>query len=166
MTPRRLFAGVAVAASLAGTASVTASTASASPTFASTYSLASRICANVAKGKGPRALRPDAPQVLADCAALESSFTTARTLIAQEAPLKVEIAAATPAAGALCNVPPAATESACVQTRTHAQATIKSLEAQEHTIRRGYGSDINTARSTFWAAIRSLPGGTAVAPKV
>jgi hypothetical protein len=130
--------------------------------FATTYPVASRLCTNVAAGRGPIALRPDASQVAGLCGTLKTSFTTAQgTYFATVTPLKNQATALVTATREACATkPPTAT---CKATRKQNRAALKSLRAGVRTAGATYRTSIETARTTFWSAIHSLPGAAGIA---
>jgi len=127
--------------------------------FEKTYPLASRLCANVAKGDGPKHLRSSAAKVLADCAALEASFKVAQLTVLSTDSTIAQARAAQHAsvlsacAGALAHKP------SCDRARHKARKALVSLEQQRIRAAHAYYVAVETARRTFWKAIHALPGG-------
>ena len=118
MAPSNRLAGVAAVAMAAALAFPGVAGAKAGDrTFQQTFPGASQLCANVAAGKGGKRLKRFAPQVLADCATLQSSFTAAQSaVLAARAALAPQIAADRAAILAACPAPKTASL-ACLQTR-------------------------------------------------
>jgi hypothetical protein len=161
MTPRkRIGAAAAVAAAatlgLSGVAGANAGHRS----YQKTYPVASRLCAEIARGEGPkRLLRHAGASVLADCSTLQASFTAATTtVLAAEASVvhsRAAVNATTKAAcaGKLANRP------SCRKTRAKADQALQALEHQRVLAAHAYYRAVEAARRTFWTAIRALPGG-------
>jgi hypothetical protein len=152
----------ALTATLATLSAVGAQGAGAAPkTFQQLYPVASRLCAEVAKGGGPAPLRPSAAQVLADCTTLENGLNAARAAeIAAKAPIATALATQRSATKAACAKP--ATRAACRLARHNERTAVSALETQRLTVLRTYYHTIDTNRKTFWAAIHALPGGSSV----
>jgi hypothetical protein len=162
-TPTRLSGAIAaltIAAILA-----TAGTAGAKAgerTFQQTYPVASRLCANVAAGKGPKRLRPYAAQVLADCATLSGGFTAAQsTVLAAQASFASGLAADKASIAAVCT-PPVKNHPLCRSTRRSENAAIVALRREHTAAVHLYYATVEANRRAFWAAIHSLPGGKGV----
>jgi hypothetical protein len=152
----------ALTATVATLSAVGVEGASAAPkTFQQLYPVASRLCAEVAKGGGPAGLRPSAAQVLVDCTTLENGFNAARaTEIAAKAPIVTALAAQRSATKAACAKP--ATRAACRLARHNERAAVSTLETQRLTVVRTYYHTIEANRKAFWTAIHALPGGSSV----
>jgi hypothetical protein len=156
--PPRLLGAAAVAVTTASLAIPSAAGAKAGDrTFQQTYPVASRVCENVAAGKSKR-LKRFTPQVLADCAALQSGFTAAQsTVLATRAAIASAIAADRTTIAVACP-PPLAGRPACEQTRHAETLAITALRRQQvHAARRFYRT-VEANRLRFWKAIRALPG--------
>ncbi|HEV2980398.1 MAG TPA: hypothetical protein VGX51_03125 [Solirubrobacteraceae bacterium] len=135
-----------------------------SKSFAETYPVASRLCANIERGSGPKRLRASAAQVTADCSALRLSFNTAHTTVLA-ARLRIartaaadRTAAALECAGALTHKP------SCTKARTKETLELQHLLAQRKSANHAYYRAAESARVTFWNAIQALPGGKGIAP--
>jgi hypothetical protein len=161
MTPPIRLGGVVAAAATAATLAFagTASAAAGSQSFPQTYPIASRLCANVAQGGGPKRLRPAAAQVLAQCNALQSQFNSARAAV---------LAAETSSAHAISSQRAAIRAScggrhphraACRQLRHNERRTLSGLVAQRIAAVHGYFRTLEAARRNFWTAIHVLRGG-------
>ena len=160
--PRRLLCAVAVSASAISLA-VPAVAGAAFPkagdrTFQQTYPLASRLCASVAAGTEGKHLKRFATQVLADCTALQSNFTSAQsTVLAARAAITTQIAADRAATAAACPKPKDQ-QPLCLQTRRQKNAAIVTLRHQLIRAAHRYYRTIEASRDHFWKAIRALPG--------
>jgi hypothetical protein len=156
--PTRLLGAVAVAATTASLAIPGVASAKAGDkTFQQTYPLASKVCANVAAGKAKR-LQKFAPQVLADCAALQNGFTAAQAMVlAARAAIEPQLAADRAALTAACPKPPAK-RPLCRHARETDEPAIAVLARQQHHAARRYFRKIEANRRKFWRAIRALPG--------
>jgi hypothetical protein len=131
-------------------------------TYQQTYPFASRLCAHVQAGKGPIHLRPFAAQVLADCATLKSGFAAAQSaVLAAQASFASGLAADRAAIAAACT-PPVKNRPLCRTTRRSEHAAIAALRHQHTAALHLYYTTIEANRHTFWAAIRSLPGGKGI----
>jgi hypothetical protein len=130
--------------------------------FEQTYPLASKLCANVAKGGGPKSLRPSKTQVLADCSALQTGFkasqlavlTTDTSIAHERATQRASVLSA--CAGALAHKPP------CTHARRKARKALEILEQRQIRAARNYYKAVEAARRAFWAQIHALPGGAHV----
>ncbi|HWH12130.1 MAG TPA: hypothetical protein VG165_13455 [Solirubrobacteraceae bacterium] len=130
--------------------------------FAQTFPHASSLCTNIAAGRGPTALRPDASQVAALCGTLKTTFTTAQgTYFATVTPLKEQAIALVTATREACATRPSTT---CKTTRAENKAALKGLRAQVKTAGVTYRTSIEAARKTFWAAVHTLRGGASITP--
>jgi hypothetical protein len=127
--------------------------------FEQTYPIASKLCAKVAKGDGPKRLRSSAAKVLADCETLQASFKANRLAVIST---DTSIAAARTAehasvlsacGGTLVHKP------SCSHARRKGHKVIEGLEAQRVHAARGYYKATEAARRAFWAQIHALPGG-------
>ncbi|HEY5196723.1 MAG TPA: hypothetical protein VIJ51_06825 [Solirubrobacteraceae bacterium] len=128
--------------------------------FAVTYPHASQLCTNVAAGRGPVALRPDASQVAALCGTLKTSFTTTQgTYFATVTPLKEQATALVTATREACATRPSAS---CRTTRMENKAALKGLRAKVAAAGVTYRTSIEASRKTFWSAIHSLRGGASI----
>jgi hypothetical protein len=156
------FAAVAAAVAALAGASPAGATPPPTTNFQHHFPAASKLCENVAKGKGPVALRPSAASVLADCATLESAFSTAQAAeLAALPPIETALAAARSTTAAACPTP--RTHAAlCVKTRRTEHPVIATLEAQRFGVIRTFRTTLGTARLAFWHAIESLPGGAKI----
>ena len=150
-------AAVAVAATLGLSAAAGATAGQLS--FQKTYPIASGLCAKITAGKGPTRLRKSSAQVLADCSALQSSFSSARaTVLSAEVSIASaraaeRIATKAACAGALAHKP------ACTKARHGAAKVLVALERQRIRAARAYYAAAEAARHAFWTAIEALPGG-------
>ena len=154
----RTRAGALAAACTLGICAVAAASAG-HRSFEKTYPLASKLCANVAKGDGPKHLRSSATKVLADCAALVASFKAAQleVLTAESSIAQARAAQHTTVlsacAGTLADKP------SCAHARNKARKALDGLEQQRIRAARAYYVAVESARRTFWKAIHALPGG-------
>jgi hypothetical protein len=134
----------------------------AAATFQHTYPGATKLCTRIAKGAGPVKLRPSAAQVLADCAALETSFnaaTAAKT--AALAPIDASLAADRTAERASCprTITTTVQQAACQLVRHTDRPAIKTLAIQRLSVVASYLAAVDANRKAFWQAIHALPGG-------
>lgn len=154
----RTRAGTLAAACTLGICGVAAASAG-HRSFEKTYPLASRLCANVAKGSGPKHLRSSAVKVLADCATLEASFKASQlTVLSADSSIAQARAAQrssvlSACAGTLVHKP------SCDRARHKARKAIVNLEQQRIRAAHTYYVAVETARRAFWKAIHALPGG-------
>jgi hypothetical protein len=159
MTPSRIIGTAAATAALA-TVGLTgvAGAAAGDKTFQQTFPVASNLCAKVTAGTEGRRLKLHATEVLADCTALQSAFTTAQTtVLAARAALAPQIAAEHAAIRTACPLPTTQTP-ACHSARKLDSAALKVLHAQKVLASRHYYSSIEEARKRFWSAIKAFPG--------
>jgi hypothetical protein len=127
--------------------------------FQQTYPLASKLCANVEKGKAPKRLRKSSAQVLVDCGALQTSFTAARTAVLSTF-ASIASARATERASVKASCPSKPDHSAaCEHARKKASKVFATLNLQHIHAARAYFLAAEAARRTFWTAIHALPGG-------
>jgi hypothetical protein len=157
--PSRLLGAAAVAATTASLAVPGVAGAKAGDsTLQQTYPVASRVCANVAAGKARKRLQRFAPQVLADCSALQTAFTAAQSAVlaarasieAQAAADRAALAAACPAS--IAGKPP------CPSKRAQEQDALAALHRLQVQAARRYWRAVEAGRHRFWHAIRALPG--------
>jgi hypothetical protein len=165
MTPSARFAG---ALSVAATAAVFAAPAAATgsrageKTFQQTYPVASRLCTEIATGTGQPRLRQrrSAPQVLADCSALQNGFTAAQSaLLAAKASIAGARAADKAIARSACAGATAST-AACVSTRHRVGQLLNALHTEQIREIHVYYFTVEANRRVFWSALRALPGGS------
>jgi hypothetical protein len=168
----RLRIGLAVSATVLLCLPAVASARPGQRSFDQTFPVASRLCTNVAAGRGPTRLRPDASQVAGLCSTLETSFTTTQTAYFNTVtPLRQQALALVAQTREACATRPSAT---CKSTRKANRATLAGLRGQVRTAGTTYRTAIEAARKTFWSAIHAIPGasgitadtGTPVAPTV
>ena len=130
--------------------------------FQQTYPRAAQLCTQVAQGSGPKALRRSATQVLADCAALENGFNTARTaVVTAQASLASQRTLDRTASTNACTGP-AVVGATCDSARRAAHHAVAALEIQRVQLQRSYQQTIETDRRTFWTTIGALPGGASL----
>jgi hypothetical protein len=167
ISPTRISGAVAAAAgtlvlALAGVAGATASPKSkpGDLTFQQTFPLASSVCAKVAAGTENKHLAKFVPQVTADCATLQATFTTNQTaVLAARAAILPTLTADRAAIHSACPNPKEKPERAlCVTTRKADRATVKTLGAELRLAYHTYFKSVEAARMAFWAAIKALPG--------
>jgi hypothetical protein len=159
MTSRsHLGATAAAAAAIATLALPSAAGATAGKkSFNQTYPVASRLCAEVAQGKGPKRLRRNAARVLVDCSALQSSFNASRSAVLLTfASLAAQGSAARAGLAKPCTGPH---RLACDRTHNKDRHLLGGLSRQHIRAARLYYSSIEASRLSFWSAIRALPGG-------
>ena len=156
--PKRLLGATAITATVAALALpaiASATTRAGDKTFQQTYPVASRLCTEVAAGKRPH-LKSVATTVLADCAALQTNFTTAQTaVVTARTTLRAQIAADAHAIALACPKPHDGTPS-CLSTRHTQHAAISALRAQLLAAVHVYYKAVETNRRAFWAAIKAL----------
>jgi hypothetical protein len=154
----RTRAGTLVAACTLGICGV-ASASAGHRSFEKTYPVASKLCANVAKGGGPKHLRPSSAKVLADCAALEASFKASQlAVLSAEASIAAarasqHAAVKSACAGTLAHRP------SCIHAHHSATKALEGLDKQSIRGARAYFKAVEAARRLFWAEIHALPGG-------
>jgi hypothetical protein len=158
--PNRLLVAVAVIASAAVAFPAAASAKMPKPgeaTFQQTYPVASNLCAKVAAGTENRHLKADLAVAQTACTALESTFTlAASTVLTARTALEPQIAADKAASAAACSTgQPVLT---CNHTRHTDRAAITALAAELRVAKHTYFITVNSARSTFWSAIHTIPG--------
>jgi hypothetical protein len=160
MTSRSYLGAAAAAAATATLAFPGAAGATAGKrTFEQTYPVASRLCAEVAQGRGPKRLHRAAAQVLADCSGLHSSFNASRTaVLAIDASLASQGAAARAGLAAPCKGA-TAHRIACNKAHRNDRRVLESLGRQRIRAAHLYYASIEASRLNFWSAIRALPGG-------
>jgi hypothetical protein len=161
-TPIRVGRVVAAAVALTLALSGVASANAGKRTFQQTYPLASKLCANVEAGKGPKRLRKSSAQVLADCGALQTSFTAARTAVLSTF---ASIASARATERASVNTACAgklAHRASCEHARKKSRSVFDALNREHIHAARAYFAAAEAARRTFWTSIHALPGGADV----
>jgi hypothetical protein len=154
----RLTGAIAIAATAGSLAIPAAAGARAGDkTFQQTYPLASRLCTEVAAGKRKH-LQRFAPQVAADCALLQTGFTTSQaTILAARTSTTSAIAADRAVVSGACP-PPMVGKPACENTRHTEHLAIVTLRHQLTAASRHYYFTIEANRHTFWHAIHALRG--------
>lgn len=165
MTPRTRFGSAAALAAVAATLALpgSAGAVAGSKSFNQTYPVASRLCANVARGAGPKRLHRSATQVLAGCSLLQGAFNAQRaSVLAAEASIAHAVAADRAAADASCaghtHRPP------CARARVKERKELGALGRQRVHAARSYYAAVEGARVAFWTAIHALPGGAGLHP--
>lgn len=130
--------------------------------FGQTYPRASTLCAHVAAGGGPKALRPSSTQVLADCKTLEEGFEKAHdAVVAEQGAFATGLAADQAAIAQVCT-PPVPNHRLCRTTRHSEQRAIRALRRQHRAAVRLYYRTAESNRRAFWAAIHILRGGAGI----
>ena len=157
--PPRLLGILAMAAAAAPFAVPAAASATAGDkTLAQTYPVASGLCAKVTAGTENKHLKLYAPQVLADCTALQSEFTaTQSAVLLARTTIAVQIASERTTTAVACPTPKDV-KAACLHVRRADRTAILALQRQRVHAVRLYYTTIETARDHFWKAIRALPG--------
>ncbi len=132
--------------------------------FNQTYPVASRLCTHAANGKLPKVLRSSSTDVLAACATLRTSFTTAQnTWSTTVGPLKQQAFAALKTLRQTCRqAHQAHTPGVCKAARKTTRQTIHGLITQVGAANQAYHTSVDAARKAFWATIHGLKGGAAV----
>ena len=155
----RIIGALAAASALALSApGIAGAAAPGSLTFEQTFPLASRLCAKVAAGTENKHFKANAADVSADCTTLQSTFTTAQsTVVAIRAAILPTLAAEKAAVHAACP-DPKVVKAACRKVHRADDAAILSMARQLRAARHSYFKGIESARKTFWTAIKSLPG--------
>jgi len=149
---------VACAAALAVPATAGATTRAGDASFQQVYPDASGLCARVAAGTEHNRLKRYAPQVLADCAALQSTYSSATaTVLAARTVLTPQIAADKRALAAACRTS-ARRDAACRRARPGDSQAIAALKAQLHGDVSSYHASLEAGRRSFWHAIHALRG--------
>jgi hypothetical protein len=165
MTPHKIAAGVAAAAgalalALPGAAGATAG----AHNFEQSYPVASKLCAEVAKGGGPARLHAAAATVLADCATLQNSFNAARqNVLTTEAAIANTLAIDSAALKAACVSKPAH-PLRCAKDHTKSKLLHRRLGRQKLNAARAYWHEIEAFRAQFWSEVKTLPGGKELKP--
>jgi hypothetical protein len=158
--PTRLTGAIAIAATAGSLAVPAVAGAKAGDrTFEQTYPVATRLCTEVAAGQR-RHLKRFAPQIAADCALLQTRFTTAQTtIVAARTTITGAIAADRAVIVATC---PRAMigKPACESTRHTESVAIGVLRHQLLAAARHYFLTIEANRHAFWHAIHSLRGAS------
>lgn len=127
-----------------------------------TFPLASRLCAQVARGEGPRRLRGSAPAVDSACAQLQSSFAAAQNaVLLPERPLIARLAAQEIRTRAVCSHRPFRAQ-LCARARARRRNIEARLERERRLRARSYYAAVEADRAAFWATIHALPGGATV----
>jgi hypothetical protein len=169
MTLQKRLIGVTALAAAAAALALPAGAAAAGPraagalTFAQSFPVASRLCANVAAGtEKSKKIRAQATAVAADCMTLETAFAaaeltvnTARTtdqaaIAADRALIKAACPKLTPA--------PKTESTSCKTARTNENAAIKALQASLLASVHSYYKAVESIRHTFWTEIKALRG--------
>lgn len=165
--PRHLAAGFAAAAStlvLAFPGVAGAAHHAGEHNFEQSFPVASKLCANVANGGGPKRLRSSAAAVLADCTVLQNNFNASRaSVIATEAAIASALAADKAASKAACIGKPTHPVQ-CGLARRQSKILRHRLGREKFFAARAYWRTLEADRAAFWAEIRALPGGKGLAP--
>jgi len=164
--PRKIAAAVATAASATMLALPGAAGAAhaGEHNFEQTYPVASKLCAEIAKGAGPKRLRSSAAAVLADCTVLENNFNADRTaIVATEVAIANAVATDNLARKTVCTSTPAH-PLRCATARKKTQRLHRRLARQKLFAARAYWRMVEANRAAFWDEIRALPGGKGIAP--
>lgn len=164
--PRHLAAGIAAAASAVVLAvpSVAGAAHAGEHNFEQSYPVASKLCANVAKGGGPKRLLSSAATVLADCTVLQNNFNAARaSVLATEAAISSALVSDTAVRRAVCGSKPAH-PLRCANARRRTHRLRVRLAHQKLVAARAYWRTLEVNRAVFWSEIRALPGGKSLAP--
>ena len=134
--------------------------------FNRTFPVASGLCAKVANGHTPKRLQGSTDKVATSCALLKTNFTDAQNAYTTGvAPLKQQATDAITALRATCRQAHADhNPAACKTARQSTRATIQGLRTQVQGLAKTYHASIETARKTFWDAIRALKGGSSATP--
>jgi hypothetical protein len=133
--------------------------------FEQSFPVASKLCANVAKGGGPKRLRSSAAAVLADCTVLQNNFNASRaSVIATEAAIASALAADKAARQVACVGKPTTHPVQCGLARRQSKLLRHRLGRQKFVAARAYWRTLEADRAAFWAEIRALPGGKGLAP--
>jgi hypothetical protein len=128
-------------------------------TFQKTYPLASSLCARVAANTVGKQTKRVAPAITADCAVLQSSFTTAQSsVLATRAALTPTLTADRAALNGACAPPPGQGQAACQQAHKTNDAPIAQLGRQLRKAARAYYRAIESARLHFWNSVHALRG--------
>jgi hypothetical protein len=131
-------------------------------TYQQTYPVASKLCANIAAGAGPKRLRPYSTQVLADCTTLQNGFNGAQSaVLAATSSFESGRTADRAAIAAVCT-PPVTNHPLCRTTRRSEWLAITALRREHVAAVRLYYRTIEANRRAFWAAIKTLPGGSSI----
>jgi len=158
--PTRLTGAIALAAT-AGSLAIpaTAGAKAGDRTIQQTYPLATRLCTEVAAGQRKH-LKRFAPQIAADCALLQTGFTSAQTtVLAARATITSAIAADRAVVTAACP-PPMVGKPACESTRHTESVAIGVLRQELIAAAHRYYLAINANRHAFWHAIHALRGAS------
>ena len=150
----------ALAAAAALGLGASAGAAPSNHTLQNTFPVAAKLCSDIrTPGTNHPLLRKYSTQVLEDCTALESKFTTATTAaIAAEAPIRTALLADRTAFRSKCAGRGAAVKSACRTAKRLVQTDIHKLFVERLALSHTYIGELIAARTAFWAAIHSLPG--------
>jgi hypothetical protein len=163
ITSKRFPVSVAATAILATLAFTAVADAKAGErTYQQTYPVASKLCANLATGRGPKRLRPYSTQVLADCTTLQNGFNGAQSaVLAATSSFESGRTADRAAIAAVCT-PPVANRPLCRTTRRSERLAIAALRREHVAAVHLYYRTIEANRRAFWAAIKILPGGSSI----
>lgn len=164
MRKTKLFSAALCAAALAGLASGPAAGAHAGErSLAQTFPLATRLCAAISRGEGPKRLRPSAAAVEAACAQLQSSFTADQNVVLTAvSPLQARLAAQQVRTHNVCSARPLHL-AACETARRRRRRLLALLEAERRRRAHAYYAAVEADRAAFWAAVHALPGGLGLA---
>jgi hypothetical protein len=129
--------------------------------FQSTYPVASKLCAQVQQGQGPKGLQGSAQQVLQACSTLQASFTQAQSaVVAANAQYTAQLQADRSQAQQACQqARKAHNRAACQQALQTFRSQTQALRAQLKAANKQFYSAAEAARKTFWSTIRSLLHG-------
>jgi hypothetical protein len=136
-------------------------------TFTQTFPHATALCARAASGALGTALTAQEEQVEAACTKLHTSFAAAGvTYTAATDPLPAQAKAAIAPAKAACatTAHTGVVSAACTAAVAGSRARLAPIRAAAVTASKAYVTSIKAARAAYWATIRTLRGGTAVAP--
>ena len=134
--------------------------------FNRTYPHASRLCAKVANGHTPKRLAGSSDKVSEACATLKTAFTAAQNdYNTATGPLKQQGVDALKALRSTCQQARTdGTPGVCKTARQETRAKLKNLRGQIREAAKAYHASVQAARKAFWATIKSLKGGSTLAP--
>lgn len=127
--------------------------------FTEIYPRASQVCTTVAHGGGSKRLRANAAAVLADCAALENGFNSARaSVLATDAALTAARVNDVALRRAACKTTPAHPVS-CAHAWARTHRALARLSRQRIAAAETYWRLLEVNRRVFWHSLHLLPGG-------
>ena len=161
---RGLIGCIAGACALTLAASGTAFARAGDRTAAETYPVATALCQKAAASALPARLELSRAQVRSACDTLGNAFGPLVTTVDNAEASYLSTVAAQRALVAAACAKPVTNHAACLAARTTRRTTDATALATRQSAVHLFQTSVENNRLTFWAAIKALRGGSAVAP--